>query len=93
MSLSAISSLDFSPLCIRYECLVPHPKVNGIPDNLRVAPQDFSAETARTLPTTMLARSKENSLSHLSLEAFSLRWHDFKMNAQATKRMAVVAEI
>ncbi len=37
-----------------------------------LAPQGFDAKTARTLLTTMAAGSKANSLSHLSLEPFSV---------------------
>jgi alpha-glucosidase len=37
-----------------------------------LAPQGFSAKSARTLLSTMTAVSKENSLSHLLLEPFSV---------------------
>ncbi len=37
-----------------------------------LAPQGFGAKSARTLLSTMTAVSKENSLSHLSLEPFSV---------------------
>jgi hypothetical protein len=88
-----MSILDFSLLSIRNECVVPRPKVNYIPDSLVSAPQDFSAETARTLLTTLPAGPKASSLSHLSLQAFSATLARFKNEYEATKRPAVVAEI
>jgi len=41
----------------------------------------------------MPAASKESSLSHLSLQAFSLHLARFQNECEATKRMSVVAEI